>query len=81
MDQLLFHVFNELLMENEPHIELDDFCRFLVEALELKIDVKGLGKEGVRFRSVAEFDNAEGVSIDLTIPRELRKQIEPLYLA
>lgn len=79
LQSLLEEVFNELLQEHEPHIELHEFCRFLVEALELKIDVKDLGKKGVRFRSCVEFDGAEGVAIDLTIPNKLREPIDPVY--
>ncbi|MES0198604.1 hypothetical protein [Mesorhizobium sp. M0011] len=79
LNWLLVDVFGELLLEDEPHIELHEFCRFLVAALELKINVKDLGKKGVRFQSCVEFDGAEGVAIDLTIPNKLREPIDPVY--
>ncbi|MGX8010121.1 hypothetical protein ACVDG8_014710 [Mesorhizobium sp. ORM8.1] len=78
MTMLLISIFNELLMESEPHIELDEFCGYLIEALELEILATKRGKE-VRFTSSRELTRAEGVKIDVTVPARLRDAVEPIY--
>ncbi|MEI9417459.1 hypothetical protein [Mesorhizobium sp. Cs1321R2N1] len=76
---LLMEVFNVLLDENESHIELHEFCGFLIAALHLPIRVRDAGKKGVRFTSDEDLGRVEGIMVDVTIPRELRAAVETTY--
>lgn len=78
MNMLLMTVFNELLTDTEPHIELHEFCRHMIEALELGMLVSKRGKN-YRFTSSAELTKAEGVRIDVTMPAQMREAVDPLY--
>jgi hypothetical protein len=78
MDHLLCCFFGDLLMEDEPLIELPEFCSYLIEALDLNrvISIKYLKKK-TWITSSAELARTDGVAIDVKIADGLRLPIEP----
>lgn len=79
LETLLSSVLHDLLLEHEPHIELFEFCTYLIEALGVDIEVRHPGKKSVQFRSSAAFASTEGVAFDVTMPSNLREAIAPFY--
>ncbi|WP_202379478.1 hypothetical protein [Mesorhizobium sp. 131-2-5] len=78
LNTVLFHILNELLLEDEPHMELHEFCSHLIEALGLAIFKSKRGKN-YWFTSSADFTKVEGVTIEVMMPAQMREAVDAQY--